>query len=377
MVDALDQAADSGDRQGGAGAFRQAGRRRRGCRPAPGTGRLESASIGWIRWQDAHRLRGLAACPRWPSHSLRCCSSARCQRCWRGRRGAAGRRAPRSCCGSPSRWPRCCPPSARGSRSPAIVRAWPRRQPTATITSEIAVPRVAAVADLHPGLALTSADRRAAGGGRRRGSPSPPRRRRAHHRMVVDLLGGAPHRHAWAACCTSPNRWPTACRGSAAGWSSRGHAVGAEPTPRSPRSCPTSGRTPGPATTWCRGVHRGAHRLSPVRPQRRCSTAVRLLVELLADDAAGAPCGPDSLAARPGRMRVCAEVRSPAGGPNHGCCGCSGWPVSTNSLLLALPPTPPPRRSRPAHHRGRRCPGSPSCTGCSSLTSPAQQNPMS
>ena len=120
MVDALDQASDSGSREAAlvhfverVGADEAAALRRALPNWKPSIGLARPLAI------RAPAEGDLTVCPRWPSPSSRCSSSDRCRRCWPERRGRCVRHVPRSCSGSRSRWPPCCPRSAQASRSPA------------------------------------------------------------------------------------------------------------------------------------------------------------------------------------------------------------------------------------------------------------------
>ena len=225
MVDALDQAADSGSREAALVHFvervgaDEAAALRRALAELEAKHRMRSG------WQSGHRLRDTAACPRWPSPSSRWSSSGRFPPCWREPRGRCAR--PRAAI---VLWQSIALAAVLSAFSAGIAIAsrlfvpGPDGRPTATITSEIAVlgwplwPLYVVVfaLTLFVGARLIVAVLQVAIG---------TRRRRAHHRMLVDLLGRrtpAPQVCPSATCASSMslNRWPTACPASAAASSS-------------------------------------------------------------------------------------------------------------------------------------------------------------
>ena len=259
-------------------------------------------------------------CPRWPSPSSRCSSSDRCRRCWRARPGRCGRRGPRSCCGSRSRWPRCCRRSARASRSPAGSSSpVPTAGPTATITSEIEVLGWPLWIALRRGLRAHAADRRPARRGRRAGGDRHPtaagaspdgRRpasagrttrptRRASGLRILDVA------QPLAYCLPGVRSRVVVSEGTLTTLSDREIAAILQPRARAPA---------GPPRPGARDVHRRARRLPPLRPQRQRARRGAAAHRTARRRRRGAHRGPHSPGPGPGRVRVGPtprRVRSP------------------------------------------------------------------
>ncbi len=218
MVDALDQAADSGDRQAALVHFVE----RVGADEAEALRRalaeLETeARISLVRWRYGHRLRDTG--------SVSALAFALVALLLVGPVPALLARA-----SWPMRAPRAAVVLWQSIAAAAVLSAFsaglaiasrlfvpgPDGRPTATITSEIAVLGWPLWLTYILVFALTAADRRAAGGGRR---PGRDRDHGAAGRTTGwwSICSGLPARHARVcACCTWPNRWPTACRACAA-----------------------------------------------------------------------------------------------------------------------------------------------------------------
>ena len=188
------------------------------------------------------------------------------------------------------------------------------------------------------------------------------RRRRAHHRMVVDLVGvddAVPHRPQVATCAILDVAQPLAyCLPGV-----RSRVVVSEGTLNA-----LADNEIAAILTHERAHLRARHDLvlemftavhaAFPRFVRSANAldAVRLLIELLADDAAVRAAGPHSPGPRPGRLRVRAHAVGRAGRRRSAppCCGCAGSAGGRNSLRPCGGRLPRRGRgARGAHRRAR------------------------